>query len=88
MEPMQNVIQPHADHNGVFINKRDPRYQFINFTPIFRVRTDDRGLIAEGTYSEMNELYDSLQDNYKILEQVRILGDGTRDTTIRRYEWN
>ena len=52
------------------------------------MRTDDRGLIAEGTYSEMNELYDSLQDNYKILEQVRILGDGTKDTTIRRYEWN
>lgn len=88
MEPMQNVIKPHTDHNGFFINKRDPRYQLINFTPVFRVITADDGLIAEGPYDEMNELYDSLQSHHKILEQVRILGDGTKDATIRRYAWN
>ena len=92
---MTSVIKAHVSYDGTFKNKRDPRYQFINWTDCYKVdlvishkTKKDSNLVMWGSYNEMKALFDANRKKcvYATVSQLRILGDGTWDTNIWHYQ--
>lgn len=92
---MTSIIIAHIDYEGKFVNKTDTRYQMINWTDEYilfadAMTEDSKDVRAEfkGTLAEMNALFDRLKDYtvYMTIRQVRILGDGSKDSNVVRYK--
>ena len=90
---MTAIIRPHTYH-GKFIND-DPKYQMITWSDIWQIRMiacrktkKDKTYIGYGSEQEMKRLYNLNKDScaYIVLSQVRILGDGSRDTCAEWYK--
>lgn len=89
-----NIIIPHVNYTGRFVSN-DIKYQLITYTDTYMLYmvaiTEKDGQIVlrrMGSHEDMNRLYEKYKDNcvYATLRQIRVLGDGSRDSNVCRYK--
>lgn len=92
------IIKPSLNYMGKFAVE-NPKYQFINWTDEYILTmiaaVDDgtkygRNLRHEmvGSYDALKQVYDANRSDciYAVLSQIRVLGDGSKDSNVRHYK--
>lgn len=89
-----SIIRPNLKNDGTFRNP-DPRYQMINDTGVYRLTmmawTLEGKQISKtvyGSYDDLMRIYNASRGVYRVLAEVRVLGDGSTDTNTVHYNVN
>lgn len=81
-----SIIRPNTKYDGTF-RGTNPVYQMINWTGYgYLYHAGNR--IAQGSIEDMNTLFDYMSQRRVrncVVYEVRVLGDGSTDTTVRNY---